>query len=173
MIALHCLHTGAGGQTMIDINPICGPVLLCSLQSALIYTLGNYRLIISSVGIQNLVFVPCSLPLNPLFLEWKVQKVHFFIPFNVFARFLFVSFTVHNQIYSFIWTQIRHFSNCSKDKSSNEYHHVYFIISDWQIMFVQFPGKNCLLYFTANRFVENIGKVRFIFCSLTKFTVET
>ena len=83
------------------INPICGPVLLCSLQSALIYTLGNYRLIISSVGFQNLVFVPCSLPLNPLFLEWKVQKVHFFIPFNVFARFLFVSFTVHNQIYSF------------------------------------------------------------------------
>ena len=24
VIALDCLHTGAGGQTMIDINPICG-----------------------------------------------------------------------------------------------------------------------------------------------------
>ena len=37
VIALDCLHTGAGGQTMIDINPICGVPTLCSLHSALIY----------------------------------------------------------------------------------------------------------------------------------------
>lgn len=136
MIALHCLHTGADGQTMIDINPICGPVLLCSLQSALIYTFGNYKLIISYVGFQNLVFVLCrSIPFSWnekckrctfLFLLTSLQDF-FSFPLLSIIRFIL-----------FIWTQIRHFSNCSEDKSSNEYDQVYFIISDWQIIVVQF-----------------------------------
>ena len=112
------------------------------------------------------------------FLGMKTAKSALFITFNIFAKFLFICFTVHHQIYSFHFTlKLHNFVTFYRLEFKNEQDSLRnYLDTDFMTIVGCFSFQRMLesfLCFTANRFVENIGKVRFIFCSLTKFTVET